>query len=192
MFLNKKRKNTGQELIMGLKTTIIIASSLIAFISLNNNVMADVNFKPKPQLKPQFKLKPQLFILPEIKNVKHSCTGGSMSSAKLSVTATVFNKNTKPQTYKTGFVGMKAGECIQHNSDHCIGQPSDYLCMPKCTKQAPPTMITVKGDPVTVPGKGQRSFSIITPTHLYVQGTRVNVGGAKAMVLPVPIAQCLH
>jgi len=182
---------------MELKKKVIIMSSLLVALSIVGNASADVKLTPKPQLqhKPQLNFKPsiahQLQILPEIKNVKHSCTGGSMSSARLLVTATVLNKNSKTLTYNPMFIGMKAGACLEENSDHCAGQPSDYICAPKCIKQAPPIPITIKGKSVTVPAKGNKTFSILAPTHLYLAGTRVVIGGVKAMVLPVPISQCV-
>jgi hypothetical protein len=116
-----------------------------------------------------------------------------MSSSRLCVSGKIVNKNNSSQTYTPLFTGMKAGECITYDNNCTTNPPpAGTLCLPNCLKYAPPTKVTANGSPVTIPAKGTANFSITAPTHLYVAGTKVTTGGASALVLPVPINQCVN
>lgn len=131
-----------------------------------------------------------------ITDVKVKCCGGSMSSARVCVEATLVNKSGTPQTYTTKFIGMKAGTCIQYDKEYCKKHPpaAGMLCIDPCLKTSAPTPETVAGPTVTVPPNGSAPLNILAPNTTYVAGSKLEVrqGNAAPHTTAVPpINQCV-
>jgi hypothetical protein len=131
-----------------------------------------------------------------ISNVTVKCCGGSMSSARVCVGATLKNYGTAPVTFSTKYIGMKAGECIAWDKEYCKAHPAPAggICIDPCKQTSPPTPVVTAGPNVTVPANGTAPLNITAPNHTYVQGSKLEVQAPgktpQSRAVP-PINQCV-